>query len=361
MMTKLHAAILAGGLLLVAGPAGRAQEMSLPLCCTDGVLKPDLAPVSGVDARLSRTPVEQGGPSVKITFGKPGDERRFVALDMRLTASLSAFQALDMRVRVTLDAGLSARPALLAYESGGGAWFRTGRSVSAGSEFRDLRMSLQAFREAAFSDDSDGVLDWGKINRIWIGILVDGRGTGSVEFARLTLTSEPFVPSEPVSLFSSDPAAWGISVDPAVEKTVDTVTVDGATCLRLRFTFPGGRHMYLVPSQPVGEMEYSAYAGIRLTYKASVPAGIDGLLVSLFESGGQFVAQHSPKATGEWMSVTIPFEDFKLPGWSKDNNGRFDVDLINRVSVGAHGTASGKGGAGEIVIKDIEVVPAAPK
>lgn len=341
--------------------AAAAQTAAIPVCCATDFEKVELANPAGVAAELARVSPDQGGPAVRVTFAKTGEERRFVALETRPREALAAFKALDLRYRLAVGEPLAARFAVLAYERGGGAWFRSGNPVAATQEMRDCRFSLQGLRQAAFSQDASGQLEWDQVEKLWVGFLIDGAGKGSFELSKILLTSEPYRPTEPVSVFARDAAQWSVGADPAVTgKEMEVVEADGTKCLRLRFHFPGGRHMYFVPTQAIPEMEYSAYAGLRLTYRATTPAGVKGLLVSVFEGSGQFVATPAPEATGAWTTVTVPWASFPLGGWSKDENGRLDVDAIAKLCVGAHGTATGDGGDGEILIKGIEVVPAAP-
>ena len=53
--------------------------------------------------------------------------------------------------------------------------------------------------------------------------------------------------------------------------------------------------MYFTPSFRLPDLDYASYSGLRLTYKATIPQPIGGLLVTVSEGGGQFVAP-SPKA-----------------------------------------------------------------
>ncbi len=337
-----------------------AQPAAAPVALAADLAGIRLAPLAGVAATLDRVTPGQGESALRVTFAKAGEERRFVALEMHPAQSMAAYRALALQYRLTAAPPLVARFALMAYERGGGAWFRSGSPLSAGPQARELRFSLQALRQTAFSQDASGQLEWDQVERVWFGFVVDGKGPGSFELARVSLTSEASRASEPISIFKADAAQWSLGADPAVtNKELQVVDVDGAPCLRLRFRFPGGRHMYCVPAQPIGELDYSAYEGIRFTYRATVPAGVNGLLACVHENGGQFVATPPPSATGEWLSVTVPWSAFPLGAWSKDDNGRLDVDAISQVSLGVHGTAAAAGGDGEVLIKAIEVVPAA--
>jgi hypothetical protein len=132
----------------------------------------------------------------------------------------------------------------------------------------------------------------------------------------------------------------------------------GRDQIRIAFNFPGGRHMYLIPSQPVPEADFGAYAGLRFTYKATPPPGLDKLLICVNQGGNQFVAGVPAPANGEWQSVFIAFDDFKIAGWSnKPKDTKLAVSDIDSITVGIHGGSSGQGGDGEILIRNIELVP----
>ena len=127
--------------------------------------------------------------------------------------------------------------------------------------------------------------------------------------------------------------------------------------MKLEFNFVGGRHMYLTPTIPVPAAELDGYTGLQFTYKATLPDGIEGLLVMLTESGGQYMATPMPGPSEDWVTITIPFADFELGSWSKDDNGQLDLGRINSIIIGTHGGATGDGGDGLIMVSDIEFAP----
>jgi hypothetical protein len=49
--------------------------------------------------------------------------------------------------------------------------------------------------------------------------------------------------------------------------------------------------------------------------------------------------------------------DFKLGSWSKDDNGKLDLDRIGALSIGTHGGVDGDGGPGLIEVCNIRFVP----
>jgi len=341
--------------VLVAGVCG-AAETSIPICCNKDAFTP-LEPASLAGASLTVTRAmdpQAAGPKVSVDFAKSGEERRFLALQTAPLQPLAAYQALELTFSARAD-GVALMPAIMVYERDGGVWFRSGRAIE-NTAGRTIRLSLAGMRQAAFGTSTEADVAWAKVDRLWFGFLADGKGSGSFSFTKLVLTSEPYRPTEALSVFEPDAARWSVSADPAVKKELTTVKDEqGRPLLKNHFTFVGGRHMYLVPTQPVPEVEMGVYSGLRFTYKATVPEGIDSLLVCVNEGGGQFVANPAPPANGEWQTVVVPFANFKLASWSKPQDPKLDLDAISGITFGVHGVS--KGGDGEILLRDIEVVP----
>jgi len=332
---------------LAGGPAG-----------IDGL---KLAALQGFSANMSRVAQADGqAPALKIAFAKTGEERRFLALEALPEDGLPALQAADFRCRLSGAEQGKARPALMAFEPSGGAWYKLGRPLAAGNAFGNARFSLKGLHEAAFSDDANGQLDWNAVRKVWFGLVIDGPMSGAFELSRAVLTDCPYRPDRPESVAVIATDAWSVGKNEAA-KTEFTVTKEapgGKPCTKFEFSFPGGGHMWAVPTQRVPEMELSAYHGVRLTYKATLPDGITGLLVVLTEEGGGgWLPPAPPPASADWTSVVIPFSELTLASWLRDENGKPDLDRITSIAVGAHGTASGQGGKGCIMLADIEFVP----
>ena len=84
--------------------------------------------------------------------------------------------------------------------------------------------------------------------------------------------------------------------------------------------------MYMVPGVPVGDVEVEGYRALKFTYKAELPDGLKGLLVTLLESsGGQYVADPPPPASADWTTIEIPVAKLKKAsgrqyyGWKTKN------------------------------------------
>lgn len=339
--------------LFMATHWGRPQaDVSLPL---DGLR---LVAVNGVIARW-----QWMGNVVKVTFNKAGEERRFVALEAQPRGNLSGAKVMALKCRVNLSGGSQLRWAVMVFERGGGVWFKVGTPITASEQFTETRLPVTQLHRAAFSEDANGQVDWDKVEKVWVGIVVDGQAQGSFEVSAAQFTSAPSQPSQPLRITGNGAGVWSVEQDPAVQSKLTTPNErpDGKPCMKFEFTLPGGRHMYALPTLSVPEAELEGYRGLQFTYKATLPTGnaiLQGLLVSLHErDGSQYYASPMPPPAADWKTITIPFESFKLGEWSKDENGRLDVDQIAAVSIGVHGTASGAGGSGVIYAADVVFVP----
>jgi hypothetical protein len=295
-----------------------------------------------------------------VTFTKAGEERRLLALEGQPRCNPTGAQAIALRYRVQLTKGEAPRLAAILFERGGGAWFKVRTNRVTMGDFTEGRLSVASLQPAAFSQDQSGELEWDQVEKVWVGLVFDGEAEGRWEVGQARFTSEPYQPTEPLRITGDGPGQWSVGQDPAVQSTLTTPNEgpDGKPCMKFEFQFPGGRHMYALPSTPMPEAELEGYRALRFTYQATLPEGIQGLLVSLFErNGGQYCADPLPSAQADWTTLTLPFDQFKLGSWSKDANGKLDPEQIGSISIGTHGTASGEGGSGTIRATDIEFVP----
>lgn len=302
---------------------------------------------------------------VDVVVQNQADLRRLVSIRTEDVKGLAKARALELRYDIVPDRDFSPHLTVIVREDDGGAWYKISqRPLTVGRETahepRTVRVPLRAFRRASFSGDDDDQMRPEQARAIEVGLLVDKPGNAQWTIHDLTLSSEPFRPSEPFEVLACEGGHWILSKDPAVKGKVTTTQdssedVDG---MRFAFTFPLGRHMYALPRLPLPEAEYEAYNGVRITYRATLPNGIDTLLVSLFEAdGSQYVVEPPPPASKDWQTITIPYERFKLGGWSSDENGRLDRDQIVAISIGLHGTAKSGDGKGVIEVEDVAFVP----
>ena len=292
-----------------------------------------------------------------IRFSKEGAERRMIAMKLAPAMQWEEHLALEMKASVKLADGQTARPCLMIVERDGGSWCRVGMPFQQNG-VEDIRMDVSKMRAAAFSRDENGKLDWNHVGEVYLGAVVEGAGEGELKIFSAKLTNERFIPTMPLDIKLPVAKAVSKGADPAAKVSVEDTEFDGDHVLKETFKFPLGRHMYFTPSFRLPEMDYAAYSGIRLMYKARIPHPINGVLVMMSEGGGQFVGP-SPKATSEWMSVDLKFKDFKLASWTKKTNGSetFDVASVTSITIGCHGTASGDNGEGEILVRKLELIP----
>lgn len=320
-----------------------------------------LASTGGLSTEVARVAKADGGlAAVRITFAKEGEERRMLALEATPVASLEGAQALALRARLTLSGEGKARLVVVLYDAVGGAWFKVGRVLGPAEEFSDCRLSIANVQRAAFSQATTDAPDWARVQRVWVGVVVDGAGKGALELSSARFTDEPYRPTGPLQITGEDPGVWSVSKDPAVTAKLTTPNdgPGGTACMKVEFTFPGNRHMYLVPRVPIPDGELDGYRALAFRYKATLPKGIVGLLVSIMErGGGQYCPEKAPGATAEWTAVEIPFESFRLGSWSKDDNDRLDIDQATGIVIGTHGSTSEAAGKGTIWATDIRYVP----
>ncbi|MEW6355857.1 MAG: hypothetical protein AB1696_06015 [Planctomycetota bacterium] len=310
-----------------------------------------------VQASVETVPKADGeSPAVRVTFTKTGDERRLLAMEGTLKGNPTGSKVLALRCRLSLEQGEPQRLAMVAYGKDGNAWFKVGANPIAAGGFQEVRLPLQGLRPAKFSRDEEAELQWDKVEKVWFGLAIDGPAKGTLEVSRALLTSEPYRPTKPLAVACMDASLWSVGKDPAAKGEI--AIAEAEKCVRFDFSFPGGRHMYDIPSLRIPEAELEGYMGLQFTYKAEIPPGIKGLLVTLRESGGgQYFVDPAPPAEKDWKTITIPFASLKKASWGRDDNDRLDVDQINAVQIGVHGTTTEKVGTGFIMTKEIQFMP----
>ena len=326
------------------GPAaGKAWEV-----CATGNVK-----VSAETIRDSAT----DGPITRMSFQKTGEERRIAALEGTPGGSIEGAKVLALRCRLQLREGSPPPVAMVVFEKDGGAWYRITRKAVPTDGFGDVRIPLTGpFNRALFASDKDETVRWDQVDRVWVALLLDGPATGSLDVSRAVFTNEPFRPTGPLAVGG----AWEAGQDPAVRAQISSPkgTADGKPQMKYTFEMPGGRHMYAIPRVAVNVDELDGYSGLKFTYRAELPAGIDGLLVMLMEaSGTQYYADPAPPAAADWKTVTIPFSTFRRGGWSPDENDRLDLNEVRHVAIGMHGTAKPAHASGTITVTDVQFVP----
>jgi len=267
-----------------------------------------------------------------------------------------------------LQAGPAPKAAVMVYERGGGVWFKVHNRPVAVSEAHGkalevctARVPVTGLKQAAFSTDASGKLEWSDVEKVWIGLVMDKPTRGAFQLVTAMLTDEPYKPTHPLIITDGKkPGSWAVGKDIAAKATLTTPAEgpNGEKCMKVVFSFPGGRHMYMVPGVPVGDVEVEGYRALKFTYKAELPDGLKGLLVTLLESsGGQYVADPPPPASADWTTIEIPVAKLKKASWSRDPNNQLDMADVNKVNIGTHGTAKPKVAKGAIWVADVQFVP----
>ena len=313
---------------------------------------PELAATGGFDGTFSAN-----DGVLTIRFKKDGMERRMVAVKMKPVENLLEQKGMDIEANVELSEGQKARPCVMFVEKAGGSWCRFGMPFPQNG-FEKARLNLSNLRQAAFSHDGNGKFDWADVDEMFVGMVVEGKGDGVLSIRRIAMTNEKYVPTKPAVIKVPMAKEVSRSADRAAKVSVEDAEFDGDHVLKETFKFPLGRHMYFTPSFRLPDLDYASYSGFRVTYKATIPQPIGGLLVTVSEGGGQFVAP-APKETSEWLSVDLKFKDFEMASWAKKkgDNPQLDVAGITSMMIGCHGTANVGNGEGEILIRKIELIP----
>jgi len=346
--------------LLVCGctAAERAESVSGQ---PDAPGRMRLACTNGIDAQLVEAgSLRDGQPVDLVRFSKKGNERRFLAVGVRAAGQAVGARTLKLTYRVDMTEGSPPPIGALVFEEGGGVYYKVHLAPVATGELVEDVIPISSVRQASFSRDVDGDMDWCALEKLWIGLIMDGPAAGDFELSRVEFSTDSYKPPRPLEITGKTAGNWSVGKDPAVSAklTLPDERPGGGQCMKVEFRFPGMRHMYLVPSVRMPAAELEGYGALRLTYKAKLPEGIEGLLVSLNEVGGaQYYADPPPPPSAEWKTVDIPFSRFVLGGWSRDANGQLDVGSVERVVVGVHGKASGTGGTGAIWVTDIQFIP----
>ncbi|MCS7252462.1 MAG: hypothetical protein N2381_07570 [Armatimonadetes bacterium] len=299
-----------------------------------------------------------GAKVIRISFSNKGTERRFFGIETTVKVANAQLKALVATYRFTLTNGKPPRPCVVAFDAMGNSWFNSSRPLSPTNEFRETRISLAGFVPTAFSQRADVNFSISSVKRLWVGFVADGESSGIIELYKLSLSDEPYKPTEPLPV--SLTGDWRLIKDPAVKGQLSLIHegTPPKPCMKFEFVFPTGRHMYALPVIPFSDAELFEYSALQFTYMAKLPEGIGGLLICLWErDGSQYYAEPAPPPSSEWRTVTIPFSSFKLGGWSKDENERLDLGQVECVVVGVHGTATGKDGSGFIIACDLKFVP----
>ena len=240
----MHKSTALAALCALAALAGWTAETSIPICCNKDAFTP-LAPpaLAGATLEVERAmDPAAAAPKVTVAFTKPGDERRFLALETAPLKPLVPYQAIELTFSAQAE-GVTLIPAVMLYERGGAAWFRSGRPLAGKDGQTTLRLALTGMRQAAFSTNAGEEVAWDKVDRLWFGFLADGKGQGTFAITSIVLTSEPYRPTEPVTVFEPAPSRWSVGADPAVKKELTAVKDEqGRDQIRIAQGRDGGLH-----------------------------------------------------------------------------------------------------------------------
>jgi len=345
LITALAASVLAPGVAVAQADVDVALR--------------DYQPVDLPGVKLSVVKAPPEGVEVALRYSKTSQERRLLALQAKPEGDAEGAKTLNLKYRVQLLSGSAPKLALIVYDADGGSWYKVSSEPVVVDKMTDGRLSVTSLRQAAFSSDASGELEWANVEKVWVGVVIDGPSNGVLELGAARLTNEPFKRDKPLAITGDGPGKWSVGKDPAVTAQLTTPDEgpDGQPCMKFEFSLPGGRHMYAIPSTALPTSDLDGYSALQLTYRAELPAGIKGLLVMVGEAGGaQYMVEPMPAASDEWVTLTIPFSQFQLGGWTKDANNQLDLDQCRTVFVGTHGAADAAD-EGVIMAVDVKFLP----
>ncbi|HOX38622.1 MAG TPA: hypothetical protein PL033_11585 [Candidatus Brocadiia bacterium] len=318
-----------------------------------------VAPGGGVPVSIPAVNAAGSGNAAILAFNKASGERRSVWFEYRGAMPIPEPQSVAIRYRLELASGEKPRPAIAFSDKAGNCWFKVDAYPCETGKEAAVSLPVTSLRAAGFNSDPAKNACWPEMTRFRFGLVIDAPAAGTLSLLGATFSNHPYTATRPLRVTGDGPGAWSLSHDPAVAAAVTTPNEgpDGRPCMKTEFRFPGGRHMYLIPSVPIPATDLEGFKSLRLTYKATLPKGIAGLLVMLQEdSGCQYMAVPMPPASEEWRTLIIPLKDFKLGDWSRDANNRLDPAQARSIMVGAHGTAAAAGD-GAIRVIDVEFLP----
>lgn len=298
-----------------------------------------------------------GAKALRISFSNASSVRRFFGIELDLKVANQRLKSIVAVYRFTLTSGGPPRFCFVAFDAVGNSWFKSAQLLSPTDEFAEAQISLAGFHPTAFTRNVDVSFSINSIRRLWVGFIAEGKSSGVIELHKLSLSDEPYKPQPITVSLTGD---WRLIKDPAVKGQLSLVQegTPPKQCMKFEFAFPIGRHMYALPIIPIHDVNLAEYSALQFTYRAKLPEGISGLLICLWESdGSQYYAEPAPPQSSDWHTVTIPFSAFKLGGWSMDENGRLDLEQVDSIVIGVHGTAKGKDGTGFIIACDLKFVP----
>jgi hypothetical protein len=346
------------GTAVVATADEEAAPRVIPLVADGQAAGLTAPPLAGVDVTVQHAAsAAWGGTVTRLSFRKPGNERRLAALEGRPAGPVADAKALSLRCRLRSQEGTRPQLALVVFETDGGVWYRLSGTPLPANNIDQVRLPLaRSLSRALFATDTDASVRWDQVDRLWIGLLLDGPTSGTFDVVGAAFTNEPFRATRPFPVRGD----WTTAQDPAVKGTIamPKEAPAGEPCLQYAFEMPGGRHMYAIPRLPVEVDELEGYSALRFSCRAQLPEGINGLLVMLIEADGtQYCADPAPRPAAQWQRFEIPFTQFRRGGWSTDENDRLDLNEVSSVAIGIHGTATPRQASGTLVVADVQFLP----
>ncbi len=342
--------------LLLALAAGRAGADGRAGAPDGGPAALRQVAVAGLQAECATATVD-GQPALRATFHKSGGERRLLAFQAPPPGDLSWARSVELSGRLSGVPAGSCRPAMVAFAPDGGAFYRLGAPLPVG-EPAISRLSLEGLTRALFSAPGSGEWRRDRIERLWVGLTIDGPADGVLELTGLRYLEEGYRPTQPLVVSFGQSGSWSVGKDPAAEAKATVVAegTDGTPAVRLDFTFPAGRHMYALATRSLRGLELDGYRTLQIRYRSEQPAGPTLLFTIIEPDGSQYIIDPAPPASAEWRTIDLPLDKLKLGGWTKDENQQLDLSADMSCVVGIHGSAKAAG-SGTVWVDRIAFLP----
>jgi hypothetical protein len=177
-----------------------------------------------------------------------------------------------------------------------------------------------------------------------------------------------------VDTFDAGLKGWSLNKAPNISidyRVDDTTTHDGHKSLKATYTFTRDRKSFwgFLDKDLGSRRDWSQFDALRFSCLVPrVARDLTDLSVMLYEDDGSaYVCQQvrSLKTAG-WEEVTVAFSGFHIAGeWTKDENGKLDLDQVRKVSIGIWQASSFSDSSFEMYLNSIRAVkvaqsPAAP-
>ena len=133
----------------------------------------------------------------------------------------------------------------------------------------------------------------------------------------------------------NNPALWAKNITGAGQMDI-SATAEGYWLLKVTF---GAGDRWVYPQQKMAPGLFTGKKGIVLRARCSNPAS-PKVLIWEADGTGYFTNFSIIPADGQWHTALLDFTDFTLLYGNTDENGRFDLDQVEKISIGMNSLAN---------------------